>query len=214
MLTALSAGAQGPSATNRSDQFQQGYRYLKGIGANADSNKAISLFRQAASGGSGQAMNALGNVYAARVRSQTNVDSMIAWYTQAAKAGYASSWFNLGELYRKGDVVTQDFAKAAQYYQQGANAGDDNSKNALAYFYYKGFGVQQDYTKAFAIYSQLAPKEIVPTRQYFLGLCYRNGYAALHRMPHRQNYGCGQRRQPAMTGKPNMNLPLNRFPKT
>lgn len=155
--------------------FTEGLRQLNGVGIAANPIKAFNLFKQSATSGNAQAMNALGNVYTLGTGVAPDIDAAINWYKAAADKGYSKSYFNLGMLYQKGDFVKQNYYEAARYYKLGADAGNVLCKNLMGYLHYKGLGVTQSYAKAFGFYSEAAEMGDV-NAQYFLGTMYRNGY--------------------------------------
>jgi hypothetical protein len=156
--------------------FDEAFRYLNGIGKNYDPAKAAELFRQAGARGDGASLNALGNLNAkGGAGFSKNIDTAIHYYLRAAQAGYSTGYYNLAVLYRDGNDVPQDFQKSARYCRAGADMDNSDCKRLLAYYCFKGFGVEQNYAEAFSLYEELA-KSGLANAQYFLGLCYRNGY--------------------------------------
>jgi len=162
-----------------SEIFEEGFKYLNGINKNYDPQKAVQLFREAAAKGDAAAMNALGNLYLNGYGGvEKNMNTAIQYYKQAGQAGYGAGYYNLAKLYKDNKDLEQDLQQSAIYAKAGADLRDNNSKKLLAYYHFKGFGVRQDYYKAFELYSELAQAGIV-NAQYFVGLCYRNGYGTI-----------------------------------
>ena len=168
--------SQAAATQSAHETFTDAYRYLHGVGTSYDPAKAVRIFKQAADRGDGASMNALGNLYVkGNAGLGTDVKTAIDYYKMAGQAGYSTGYYNLAKLYKDDQLLAQDFQQSANYCQSGAAMGDANCKNLLAYYYFKGFGVTQDYTKAFTLFLELAQTGNV-NAQYFLGLCYRNGY--------------------------------------
>jgi TPR repeat protein len=120
-----------------SEVFEDGYRYLNGIGSSYDPIKAVHFFQRGAAAGDGASLNALGNLHLrGEAGLEKNTDAAIAYYMRAGAAGYGPAYYNLAILYKEDKILNQDFVRSAEYARTGASLGDNSCKKLLAYYYF------------------------------------------------------------------------------
>jgi len=158
-----------------SAQNKLGFMFQKGLGLDADLEKAVYWYRKAANQGLTIGQFNLGYMYENGLGFDSrNYTQAGYWYRKAANQGHASSQFNLGWLYQKGKGVTKDNRKAIKWYRKAANNGHVSAQNNMGWMYQNGFGVSRDYSQAISWYKKAANKNN-PSAQFNLGWMYRNG---------------------------------------
>lgn len=82
-----------------------GERYLFGLNVDADTNKAVELFQQAAEAGHPDALQMLSEVYRTDEYGRKDLDRYFEYLTKAAEAGNWKAMFNLAVAYYKGKLA-------------------------------------------------------------------------------------------------------------
>jgi uncharacterized protein len=170
---ALNAQKVKPTPLPESEKVIEAKEYLTGSNGQRNPAKGIELLEQSVNKGSTEAMIELGLVYMYGIYAKKDMVKAVDLFTKAAKKDNAHGWHLLGLIYKDATDKTQNFKKAYQYFENGTNLSHKESMYAQAYMLFKGFGVKQDYTKALNLFSRSSESA---GSQYFLGLCYRNGY--------------------------------------
>lgn len=153
----------------------QAKEYLKGASRLYNPEKAFELYKQCAEAGNGEAINALGIMYARGIGTPKSDTEAFHSFRSAADKSYPNAYYNLALSYKNGRGTPVNYGKAYEYFGIGATAGLKSAVYGQAYMLYKGLGCQQDYKKASALFAQGAYAG-QPASMYFLGLSYRNGY--------------------------------------
>ena len=134
-----------------------GDAYRIGGGVPPDCNKAIQLYKKAASLGNAESMFWIGFLYE-YVDLENNdlagYDKAVYWYKQASALENAAALHQLGEFYEVGRGVEQDYREAFSNYEKSAFLCDFLSQYMVGYFYEQGLGVSCDYAKAAYWYEQ------------------------------------------------------------
>jgi len=133
----------------------KGLRYL----SQGDKKRALKLFRQAASLGSGEAAYLIGIIYEAR-----HVDKAIIWHTKALERGVTSARLNLARLYLREHKPKE----AQKFYLQAAEDGDAYAQYLLYTQYAKS-----DNPKANAqamVWLKRSAENAFPPAEYAYGL--------------------------------------------
>ena len=94
---------------------------------------AADWFSKAATQGSPEAMNRIGEMWAAGMNGVPDSKEAANWYHQAAAKGLAEAEYNLGLCYSKAEGVPADFAEAWKWLQLAAaqkfpNAAEERDK--------------------------------------------------------------------------------------
>lgn len=119
-----------------------------------DKLRARPLYEQAASLGSGAAMNNLGNYYADGIGTPIDLTQGRRWYEKAAAAGVVVAMTNIGNIDER--QTPPDFADARRWYLRAATAGEPGAMNGLGVLYENGSGVPQDPVEARQWYQRAA----------------------------------------------------------
>ena len=82
-----------------------GERYLFGLNVDADTDKAVELFQQAAEAGHPDALQMLSEVYRTDKYGRKDLDRYFEYLTKAAEAGNWKAMFNLAVAYYKGKLA-------------------------------------------------------------------------------------------------------------
>ena len=82
-----------------------GERYLFGLNVDADTDKAVELFQQAAEAGHPDALQMLSEVYRTDEYGRKDLDRYFEYLTKAAEAGNWKAMFNLAVAYYKGKLA-------------------------------------------------------------------------------------------------------------
>ncbi|BAN69319.1 hypothetical protein EBS_1432 [endosymbiont of unidentified scaly snail isolate Monju] len=105
--------------------------YQKGLGVEADPERAHRLLRQAADAGDPLAQYNLGNEYL-REGTEAGTARAAALWRQAAEQGLVLAQHNLGSLYALGKGVERDLEQARYWYRMAQRNGSTRSAEALA----------------------------------------------------------------------------------
>ncbi len=105
--------------------------YQKGLGVEADPERARRLLRQAADGGDPAAQYNLGNEYL-REGTEAGAARAAALWRQAAEQGLVLAQHNLGSLYALGKGVERDLEQARYWYRMAQRNGSTRSAELLA----------------------------------------------------------------------------------
>ncbi len=115
-------GARRPIRTTQADCEIRGGEYVAHDRANYQT--ALKVWLDAAMGGSAQAQNAVGEIYAKGLGIEPDYGMAFQWFRKASEQGDRRAMINLGWLYEEGLGVEQDAAKAVNLYRQGAGIED------------------------------------------------------------------------------------------
>ena len=106
-----------------------GYIYARGQAGIADPDRALTLYRQAAALGDGEAMNAVG--FRLEHDPKPDLAGAVAWYCRAIAKGNPRAMNNLALLAYNGRGVAMDRAEARHLWRQGATGGNLNAQASL-----------------------------------------------------------------------------------
>jgi hypothetical protein len=115
--------ARRPIRTTQADCQIRGGEYVAYDRANYQT--ALKVWLEAAMGGSAEAQNAVGEIYAKGLGTAPDYGMAFQWFRKAADQGDKRAMINLGWLYETGLGVDRDPAKAVNLYRQGAGIEDD-----------------------------------------------------------------------------------------
>ena len=140
-------------------------------------NKAqmvMGWFRGAAKVGYGDAMAAIGWLYADGSGVVHNDQTALRWFRRAAAAGSGRGMDAIGLCYQRGRGVAVNAAKALAWYRRAAHAGYGGALNDIGYCYDNGLGVAKDPREAVWWYRRAA---VAGSKAglYDLASCYRDG---------------------------------------
>lgn len=134
-------------------QVLAAYYWLDGIMTSKSTDQYITLLKNAADKGHGEALYKLGAAYYfGDVGVEKNDQKYFEYTKMSADAGYPNGMSNLGVAYDNGIGTMKDKAEAAKWYQKAADAGDASGYNNLGTMYENGEGVEKDEEKAFELY--------------------------------------------------------------
>lgn len=109
-----------------------GYMLLNGDGGPRDTERGLTLLRQAAQMNDGRAMVLIGEAYEFGKGLEADPVQARAWYRRGADAGDERGHFNLGDVLQRGVGGPRDLAEALRQYRLAADQGDQDSAYALA----------------------------------------------------------------------------------
>lgn len=119
-----------------------------------------------------QAQLLLGKIYLSKGTEEAYAKAF-KLFRKSANQENADAMVELGILYKYGKGCSLNFNKARKWFKKSANLGNSKAAYSLGYLYLKGFGsINQDYSKAVKWFK----KSDYPMAQYWLGVCYVNGY--------------------------------------
>ena len=120
--------------------------YERGLGANADYEKAYELYLKSSEFGNSDAMFAIGNMYRYGSLGGDIYEDALDWYYKAARYGSTDAMVNIGHIY--GD--REDYENARKWYLAAAAKNDVSAMTTLGWAYYYGdFGGTPDYENAY-----------------------------------------------------------------
>ncbi len=124
--------------------------YYQGHGVKKDIDKALALFKEAASSDYIPSIANLGVMYMTGDGVEQDYKMAFNYYLKAAELGDLQSAFNVGQFYRNGVGVNQSNDKAAYWYKLAAEQGDHQAQHEYGLLFAKGNGVPLDYVQAYA----------------------------------------------------------------
>ena len=142
-----------------------------------DLDKAISLYKTAASKSSSHAQNELGVIYSS-ILSPSQPNKAIKYFSMASIAGFSEAKYNLATMFHNGEGVQIKLKKAFNLYSEAANAGHVNAMYNLAIMYKDASGVQEDIDLSIHWLKRCALVDDVGA-MYNLGVIYRYGFSSI-----------------------------------
>jgi TPR repeat protein len=121
------AAEQGHAAA----QYNLGWCYENGRGAEKDAREAVRWYGKAAEQGHPLAQVRLGHCYLDGRGVARDARAAVKWFRQAAAQGNARAQLSLGFVYEAGRGVAKDTREAIRWYRKAANQGDKNAVQAL-----------------------------------------------------------------------------------
>ena len=155
-------------------QFKLGNMYLRGVGIEYDSEKAIYWLKAAASQGNTDAQFNVACCYLSGIGVPQDKISAVMMFKEAADKGDLDALNNLAGCCLRGDGTSQDQSSAAKYYRQAAEQGHPKAQYNYGECLFNGYGVPKDTTSAVKWYRQAA-EQGDPDGQYSYGWCLLNG---------------------------------------
>ncbi len=123
-----------------------GWMFLKGIGIEQNTEKALTLFRNAAERGNSLAMVNLGNFY--EFATPPNYRSAAHWYRMAAESGDHKGMFNCANMLHHGRGVRQNRKRAYSIFSTLYEIGVQGAAFYMGLYHQDGYVVERDYQKA------------------------------------------------------------------
>jgi TPR repeat protein len=122
--------------------------YLRGLGVDKDSGRAVELFRIGCDAGSPDACRSLGQILLTGTGVDADPVAAFAALERACRAGdiAACTWQGLG--YQRGHGVPVDLARAFELYRRGCEAGVGFGCVGLSKLYAEGRGVRRSKRQA------------------------------------------------------------------
>ena len=155
-------------------QLRLGNMYLRGIGIEKNSKRAIYWLKQAADQGSPAALFDLGCCYLSGLGVPEDKITAVLMFRQAAEKGDLDAMNNLAGCYLRGDGVQKDQAAAADYYRQAAEMGHAKAQYNYGECCFNGWGVIKSPDIAVQWFREAALQSD-PDGQYSYGWCMANG---------------------------------------
>lgn len=140
---------------------------LRKLDISIDSEKMISLFRQAAEAEYPPAQYKMGILYESGVFIEKNLKEMIRWYQLAAAMDYAPAIYNMGFFYEKGMGVKRNFKRALKLYRKAALQGYVSAMYRLGIMYKRGLGARRDLKKSLKWYEKAAQQRNFDSNQAY-----------------------------------------------
>ena len=116
---------------NLSAIFNLGILLSKGVGGQADPERAANLFRRAGDAGLAMGQHNLALAYYTGNGVREDKERAQIWWERAAKQGHTKAQFNLGVLLWNGDGVSKQPDEAAKWFRKASNAGDAQARAFL-----------------------------------------------------------------------------------
>ncbi len=120
------------SASNGKIRFQLGNIYFQGTLVAKDIEAAVQHYTVAARMGSVEAMNRIGEMWAAGLNGKPDFAQAAACYRKAAVRGLAEAQFNLGMCYAKGEGLPADRVEAWRWLQSATLQRFESATKELA----------------------------------------------------------------------------------
>ena len=116
---------------NMSAAYNLGIVLNRGLGGDADPERAVSLFRIAADAGIAVAQHNLALAYYAGNGVEKNIAQASIWWERAARHGHVQAQYNLGALLWNGDGIKKNEAEAIKLFRKASDAGNLQAQNFL-----------------------------------------------------------------------------------
>lgn len=162
-----------------------------------DHAQAFDLFRAAARGGDGRAVNMLGRCHELGWGTPADPQLAARHYQKAAEAGEPWAMFNLADLHLRGIGIAADDVRAWHWYQRAARGGLAKALNMLGLMCEQGRAVAADLDAARALFEAAATggdcwgalnrarldldRDQVADALPWLDLALKNGFPDFHR---------------------------------
>ncbi len=124
--------------------------YYQGHGVEKDIDKALALFKEAASADYIPSIVNLGVMYLKGDGVEQNYKISFNYYLEAADLGDLQSTFKVGQFYQKGYGVKQSNDDVKYWYKQAAERGYLPAQHEYGLLFAQGHGVPRDYVQAYA----------------------------------------------------------------
>ena len=121
-----------------------GWCYRQGCGVDKDTNRAIQLFKEAASRGHARAQYNLGWSYATGSGVPISAEKAAEWFIKSANNGSVNGQRELGCCYMKGFGVAKDATEGIKWIRKAAERGLPIAQYDLGMSYIDGTGVAKD----------------------------------------------------------------------
>jgi TPR repeat protein len=131
----------------------QGLRYLYGIGAKKDTEKAIKFLRVAANQGHPGAQTELGMCYLHGGEVEKDVEEAVSFFRLAANQGHPAARAELGKCYLRGKGVGKDEKEAVRLLRLASDQNCAEAQCVLGYCHEHGKGVAKNRWEAEKLYS-------------------------------------------------------------
>ncbi len=115
--------ARRPVRTTQADCEIRGGEYASYDRANYQT--ALKVWLEGAMGGSAEAQNNVGEIYAKGLGTEPDYGMAFQWFKKSAEQGYGRAKINLGYLYEQGLGVAQDQAAALNLYREASGLQDE-----------------------------------------------------------------------------------------
>lgn len=155
-------------------QYKLGNMYLNGAGVEHSPQKAISLFKKAASQNHAAAAYNLGYCYQHGIGVPVDMIAAVIFYKKAAENGDLDAMNNLAGCCMRGDGTSRDQNTAAKYYKKAAEKGHAKAQYNYGECCFKGMGTPKDPAAA-ANWYKLSAEQGDADGQYSYGWCLRDG---------------------------------------
>lgn len=113
-------------------QYNLAMRYLLGVGAPQNSERAVFWFKKSAEQENAYAQDELGYLYAEGKVVPRDFSAAFQWYQKAARHNLASAQYSLGMMYQNGLGTPMDKMLAKKWLEKSAAQGFSPAKKALA----------------------------------------------------------------------------------
>lgn len=129
-----------------------GSLYEEGYGVEEDKEKALSLYLEAADGGSAFGQHNAGRMLLNGVAGEAQPNRARRLIRAAAEQGRMSAQVLLGDMYYWSRGVAEDSEEAVHWFRKAYQQDSSAGAFGLAQCYHYGYGVKQDIGKAIEIY--------------------------------------------------------------
>ena len=130
--------------------------YRNGNSVDANIDKAVFWYLEAASFGMPEAQVAIGLLHHRGEGVKRNHGQAAYWFRKAAAQQSPDGENNLGTMYDLGQGLKQDHAQAAYWYHRAAKQNLPDAQFNLGALYEYGLGVPKDVKRAYILYAQSA----------------------------------------------------------
>ena len=141
--------------------YSQSLDYLEGKGVQQDASQAFDLNAQAAAGGYGDAVLAMGWFYLRGVGVERNLAEAERWYRASARRGDTRAMFSLGQL----ATIQRDYSGAQMWFARASAKGHHRSWYWLGRLHWRGHGVPQDRKEARRLFQLAAGHRVVEAQR-------------------------------------------------
>jgi TPR repeat protein len=141
--------------------YCESLRLLEGYRVAQDERRAFALNSEAAHGGHGDAVLAMGWFYLNGIGVGRDVDRARKWYRESARRGEPRAMFSLGQI----AYEAKDYLDALTWFTRASDAGHFRSLYWLGKLHWRGQGVDQNRKQAMRYFHSAASHKVAEAQR-------------------------------------------------
>lgn len=151
--------------------YNESLDLLNGDGVPKNERRAFALNAEAAHGGHGDAVLAMGWFYLNGVGIERDIERARKWYRESARRGEPKAMFSLGQI----AYDEKDFSDALTWFTRASDAGHARSFYWMGKLYWRGDGVEKDRRRAMGCFHRAATNKVKEAQRLLRFFATRRG---------------------------------------